>query len=201
MKVKNLGIFSALFASVCCLGPLILVLAGLGGLGLGALIGKYHWWFLGGGVLLIILAWRYYFKEKKSCALKACQMENRKQTLIILIVATIFVAFFAGLNFYTYLDLGKSTEIIQPPLTANIRTAIIPVEGMTCLTCEITVRSALKKVDGVISASASAKEKSAKVTYDPNKTNVHKLVKTINKTGYKASPVRNAKPKRNEEDF
>ena len=83
----------------------------------------------------------------------------------------------------------------------NTKTIVIPVEGMTCLTCEITVTQALRKVEGVIGASASAKEKSAKVTYDSNKTNVHKLVEAINRTGYKASPVRNAKPKRNEEDF
>jgi len=199
MKAKNLGIFSALFASICCIGPLILVLVGLGSLGIGAFIGKYHWLFLGGGVLVIILAWSYYFKEKRTCDLKACQMENKRKTQIILTLATLIVIFFVGLNFYTY--LGKSTEITKTTIIASTKTIVIPVEGMTCLTCEITVTQALRKVEGVIGASASAKEKSAKVTYDSNKTNVHKLVEAINRTGYKASPVRNAKPKRNEEDF
>jgi len=200
MKAKNLGIFSAIFASICCIGPLILVLVGLGGLGLGAVIGKYHWWFLGGGVLLVSIAWRYYFKEKKTCELKACQMQNKtlplegrgrsipldkRTTQFILTLATLIVVFFIGLNLYTY--SGKSSEITKTTVIADSKTIVIPVEGMTCLTCEITVRSAIKKVEGVISASASAKEKSAKVTYDPAKTNIEQLVEAINKTGYKAS--------------
>lgn len=113
MKAKNLGIFSAFFASICCLGPLILVLVGLGGLGLGAVIGKYHWWFLGGGILLLIIAWRYYFKEKKSCELKSCQMENKHLTQIRLTIATLVVVFFVGLNLYVASIEPEGNNIIQ----------------------------------------------------------------------------------------
>lgn len=102
MKAKNLGIFSAIFASICCVGPVVLILLGLGTLGIGAIIGKYHWWFLSAGILLIIIAWRYYFKEKKTCDLRACQMENKKLTLFILVIATLIVIFFIGLNLYMY---------------------------------------------------------------------------------------------------
>lgn len=186
MKAKNLGIFSALFASICCFGPLILVLVGLGSLGIGAVIGRYHWLFLGGGVLVLTLAWSYYFKEKRTCDLKACQMENKRTTQIILTLATLIVTFFAGLNLYTY--LGKSSKITKTTVIVNSKTIVIPVEGMTCLTCELTVTSALKKVEGVISASASAKENSAKVIYDPDRTNIKQLVEAIHKTGYTANP-------------
>ncbi len=184
MKAKNLGIFSAFFASICCFGPLILVLVGLGGLGIGAVIGKYHWWFLGGGILLLTIAWRYYFKEKKSCELKSCQMENKRLTQIILTLATLVVVFFVGLNLYSY--LGKSVDINRISPVGNVEAVIIPVEGMSCFTCEISVTSALKKVYGVVSASASVNDKIAKVTYDPNKTDISNLVESINKTGYKA---------------
>lgn len=184
MKAKNLGIFSAILASVCCLGPLILVLVGLGSLGIGVAIGRYHWWFLGVGVLLIIITWRFYFKEKKSCDLKACQMENKKATLIILIAATLVVAFFVGLNFYTY--IGKSSSITPSFSKENLESVVIPVEGMTCFTCEVAVSSALKKIDGVISSKASAKEGIVKINYDPSRTNMNQLVAIINKTGYKA---------------
>lgn len=184
MKAKNIGIFSAIFASICCVGPLILVLVGLGGLGIGVVIGKYHWWFLGIGVLLISIAWSYYFKEKRTCDLKACQMENKRITQIILTFATLIIIFFIGVNLYTY--FGKSLNITKTATIANTETIVIPVEGMTCLTCEITVTQALRKVEGVISASASAKGKNAKVVYNPNKTNINQLTEAINKTGYKA---------------
>lgn len=185
MKAKNLGIFSAIFASICCVGPLLLILLGLGTLGIGVVIGRYHWWFVGCGVFLISVAWKYYFKEKRACDLKACQMENKRITLITLVIATLIVTFFVGLNLYTY--LGKSSEVRPISSLANLRYIEIPVEGMTCFTCELTVSTALKKIDGVIEATASAKEKKAKVRFDPTRTNIERLIETINKTGYKAS--------------
>lgn len=110
MKAKNIGIFASIFASICCIVPLVLILLGLGTLGIGAIIGKYHRHFLGVGVLLILVAWWYYFKEKMSCKLKGCQMENKTKTLVILIIATLIIAFFVALNLYTY--IGKSCCII-----------------------------------------------------------------------------------------
>lgn len=185
MKAKNIGIFSAIFASICCVGPLVLILLGLGTLGMGAIIGKYHWWFLGGGVLLVTIAWKAYFKENKVCELKSCQMENKRLTQVILILATLIVIFFAGLNLYSY--LGNSLNNHESTTVINTKTVIISVERMSCFTCEVTVVSALKRVKGVISATASVKKKSAKVIYDPGKTSIEQLIEAINKTGYKAT--------------
>lgn len=185
MKAQKLGIFSAIVVSICCVGPLLLILLGLGALGIGAVIGRYHWWFVGGGILLISIAWSYYFKEKRTCDLKSCQVENKRATLATLIIATLIVAFFVGLNLYTY--LGKSSEVKPVSSQVNLQYIEIPVEGMTCFTCELTVSTALKKIDGVVEATASAKEEKAKVKYDPDKTSINQLVEAINKTGYKAS--------------
>lgn len=186
MKAKNLGIFSAIFASICCVGPLVLILLGLGTLGIGAIIGRYHWWFVGGGIFLISIAWGYYFKEKKTCNLRGCQMQNKRVTLITLIMATLIVTFFMGLNLYTY--LAKPSEVRPVSSGVNFQYLEIPVEGMTCFTCELAVSGALKKIDGVVEATASAKEKKAKVKFDPAKTNINQLIEAINKTGYKAAP-------------
>ena len=40
------GILSMVLASTCCVLPVALAVAGLGGLGLGAFFGEYHWYFL-----------------------------------------------------------------------------------------------------------------------------------------------------------
>src|SRR5262249_52525788 len=64
---------------------------------------------------------------------------------------------------------------------------VIPVEGMTCATCEVGVRYALKSVNGVESAQVSAATKTATVDYDATKTNPEKLVAAINSTGYHAT--------------
>lgn len=185
MKSTGIGILSAITASICCIGPLILIALGLGSLGLGAVLGKYHWVFLTVGVFLILFSWKRYFREKERCNIKKCRMENKKLTLTTLIMATIVVLSFVGLNFYTY--TGASVNVNQIAHIAGSGTIIIPVEGMTCFTCEVTISSALKKIDGVATVKASAKKGDVKVIYDPKKTNISKLIEIINKTGYKAS--------------
>ncbi|HEU5246968.1 MAG TPA: heavy metal-associated domain-containing protein [Candidatus Udaeobacter sp.] len=62
------------------------------------------------------------------------------------------------------------------------------MEGMSCATCEISVRNALKQIDGVASAHVSVATKNATVNYDPTKTNPAELVAAINSTGYQAAP-------------
>ena len=186
MKASKLGILSALIASICCLGPLVLILLGLGSLGIGAVIGKFHWYFLVAAFGLITFAWRGYFKEKKTCNLKGCQMENKRITLITLIVATLVVAIFVALNIFTYAVQKDYRKEESEARLIETKTVNIPVEGMTCFSCEFTVSSALKKIDGVVSVKASAKEGKAQVKYDPLTTTAAQLIEVINKTGFKA---------------
>ncbi len=181
MKAKGFGILSALTASVCCLGPLFLILIGLGGLGFGAIIGKYHWYFIAGAAVLLGLAWKNYFAEKKTCESKQCTMDGKKMTRNILLLASAVVLTFAGLNVYTYARAGAAGELSQSGVQVSI-----PVEGMTCFTCEMTVQSAVKKLPGVTQVKASAKEGKAIVSYDPAKTSLGQIIHAINQTGYKA---------------
>jgi len=181
MKAKGLGIISAMTASVCCLGPFVLILAGLGGLGIGALIGKYHWYFILTAALLLGIAWRSYFKEKKSCAAKLCEMEGKKMTRAVLTLATAVVLTFAGLNLYTYAKGGSVEDVSGQGVQLSI-----PVEGMSCFTCETAVQSAVKKLPGIYDVKASAKEKTAWVSYDPGKTSLDHIIAAINETGFKA---------------
>lgn len=106
MKSTKLGILSAVIASICCIGPLLLILLGLGSLGIGAAIGRYHWYFIAVALMLLIIAWKGYLKEKKTCNLKGCQMENKRMILVTLIISTLVVAVFMGFNLYTYIVQG-----------------------------------------------------------------------------------------------
>jgi len=64
------------------------------------------------------------------------------------------------------------------------KTVTLDVQNMTCKFCPITIRKALKKVPGVIEASASLETKTATVTFDPEKTNVEALIKATTNAGY-----------------
>ncbi len=185
MKPGRIGVLSAALASVCCLGPVVLVLLGLGTLGLGAFLGRYHWFFLASAVLILVFAWRIFAKEKRRCDAEHCQMESRKSALTTLLIATLAVAVFAALNVYTYV-LSKPVETKAAQMPAGQRTVAIPVDGMVCFTCEVSVESSLRGLDGVQAAKASAKQGSVAVTYDPQRLTVEKLVEAINRTGYRA---------------
>lgn len=70
------------------------------------------------------------------------------------------------------------------PAFAAIKTVTLSVPGMTCATCPITVRTALKRVKGVEKVETSLERKEAVVTFDDTKTNVQALTKATKDAGY-----------------
>lgn len=181
MNSKSLGILSAVTASICCIGPFVLIVLGLGGLGVGAVIGKFHWHFILAAIIFLGFAWRSYFKEKNACDAKQCTMEGKNITKTILTLASVIVLVFAGANVYTYAKGGASKDVIQTGTQMNI-----PVEGMTCLTCEVSVNSAVKKLSGIYEVRANAKDQLVRVAYDSGKTSLDEIIAAINGTGFKA---------------
>lgn len=71
--------------------------------------------------------------------------------------------------------------------TAVAEQACYEVQGMTCITCGITLRSAVKKVKGVQEVKASVEKKSAVVQFDSSQTGVSAIKKAIEEVGYKAT--------------
>src|SRR2546425_4480428 len=53
------------------------------------------------------------------------------------------------------------------------------VDGMTCPSCSVAVRTALKKVDGVKDAKVSVSDKRAIVDYDPRKATPQQMVDAV----------------------
>lgn len=69
---------------------------------------------------------------------------------------------------------------------SNIKKETIPVSGMTCLGCEITLEKGISKIKGVAKAKASSTNDNVVVEYDGTKTNKSEIVNAIKKAGYKA---------------
>jgi Cu+-exporting ATPase len=66
----------------------------------------------------------------------------------------------------------------------------IPVQGMTCAACQVSVQKALQRQPGVLDAAVNLMMKSAAVTYDPAVTGPPALVAAIRDTGYEAEVPR-----------
>lgn len=95
---------------------------------------------------------------------------------------------FHSLSFAFIVTLSTFGFILPGTVQAQEQqTVTLQVENMTCSSCPFTVKIALKQVDGVKQVSAKYKgqgEGWAKVTFDPQKTDVASLVKATTNAGY-----------------
>ncbi len=60
----------------------------------------------------------------------------------------------------------------------------IEVKGMTCVGCEVTLEGEISKITGVVSVRAFHKEDKVVVEFDSTKTDLNKIIKTVNDSGY-----------------
>ncbi len=68
--------------------------------------------------------------------------------------------------------------------------ADIPIKGMTCATCAVTIEKGLSKLDGVSEANVNFGTEKATVVYNPKKVKVRNFVDTIKDLGYLAKVER-----------
>ena len=70
---------------------------------------------------------------------------------------------------------------------ADSRTVTLDVTKMDCAVCPITVRKALEKVPGVVTAKVDFKTKRAVVAFDPGKTSPEALTRATADAGFPSS--------------
>jgi len=75
----------------------------------------------------------------------------------------------------------------QIAMAANERTVVFAVEKMTCATCPITVRAAMKRVDGVKTVKVDLDSKTATVTFDASVTSASEVAGASSNVGFPAT--------------
>ncbi len=91
---------------------------------------------------------------------------------VLLVIGMLFFSFFAS--------SAWSTD-------DNLKQVVLKVKDMTCVSCPVTIRAALKKLPGVVKAKVSYKEEKAEITYQEGKVTVEQMIKAIENLGYRAS--------------
>ena len=69
------------------------------------------------------------------------------------------------------------------------QTAKYSIENMTCKMCNITIRKAMEKIDGVIKVTVDYDSKTATVIFNPSKTNIKTIGMASTNAGYKAISI------------
>ncbi len=83
-----------------------------------------------------------------------------------------------------HLAAGRARAEGTAPASASVS---LHVEGMTCPSCKVAVRTALSRLDGVKDAKVDVARQSATVEYDPGRVTPQRLVDAVNRLGYRAS--------------
>ena len=200
---------AAFAASLCCVGPLLFVVLGLGAFGAASMFESLRPWLLGVTAVFLALGfYRAYFKREQACAPgEACATKPGNAAgragRAGLWLAMLLVAAFALSPYYIGSLTARLTTraaVSGAPAPGGQNSlavsqteaarATFTVEGMTCTGCETTLRLALGRATGVLRAEVSYKNGEAIVDYDPKLTAPDKLRAAIDETGYKVKATR-----------
>lgn len=69
---------------------------------------------------------------------------------------------------------------------SGVKQATLKIDGMSCGGCVYTIKSALKKLQGVVSIDVRFKEAKATLSYYEDKVTVKQMIEAIESIGYKA---------------
>ena len=89
-KLLYAGGIAGFIASLCCVGPIILVLLGVGSVSTALSLGKFTWLFTTIALLFFGVAIFLYLKKKKCCNIKGIK-QQWKIMLVSFLVLVIFL--------------------------------------------------------------------------------------------------------------
>ncbi|MBI3952194.1 MAG: copper ion binding protein [Acidobacteria bacterium] len=199
------AVLAAITASLCCLGPLVAALLGLGSFGAAALFEAWRPYLV--GVTFALLGAAFYFMYRKrevACADGTCKVSSAPRwNKVSLWVATVVVILFAAFPYYSgpllaalYRNADQKAEQPASPSAPapQLTKARLTVSGMTCGGCAASLEAALADIPGVVRAKASYEKGEAIVEYDAARVTTEQLKEAVNKAAFKAEAVKVISP-------
>ena len=194
-KLAGLGLLTAISASLCCITPVLALLAGTSGLA-----STFSWldpfrpYLIGLTVLVLAFAWYQKLKPQKQID---CCDTTEKTPFIPTKKFLGFVTVFAGLMlaFPSYVHIFFPKTESQTIITdqSNIKTAEFTINGMTCAGCEENVNHEVNKLTGIIKTNVSYDNGNAIIEFDRTQTDIQEIEKAITKTGYSVTDKKEIK--------
>lgn len=187
------AVLAAMAASVCCIGPLVLLALGVGGAWAGSLrmIEPYRPLFI--VLTLGFLASAFYRVYRRpaaatcdvdgSCAVPRAGRINRVALGVLTPIILSLLAFpYVAPHLLRGADAGTAGSEV-----GGMTRAVLRVENLTCASCAAAARASLLRVDGVKDAQVTADPPVAVVRFDPTRTSVEALTAATASAGYPSS--------------
>lgn len=190
----GVGLFAAIAASLCCITPVLALLAGASGAA-----SSLSWleparpYLIGSAIATLGFAWYRSLSSKANTVCGPdgnCKVEkkpflaSRTFLSIITIAAIVLMAFPYYANVF-YPKAEKQNIVVLE--SNNLQTAVFQIKGMTCAGCEEHVNSEVAKVTGVLDTKTAYAKGTSTVTFDKTKASVEQLKSAIAKTGYEVT--------------
>jgi len=178
------GVTAAVIASLCCIGPVIVVSLGVGSIAAFSIFESYRPFFIGMTVTLIGLAFYLTYRKREiTCADGTCKIESTSKWTK---ASVLFVTIFAGIAiFFPYLGFVTQTPNNMSVDSTSVTT--LSISGMDCNACAASIEVLLANIQGVRKAHVDFQSGKASVEYDDRMVMPSVFVDRVNKSGFIAT--------------
>ena len=187
-KLAGLGLLTAISASICCITPVLALLAGT----TSGLASTFTWldplrpYFIGLTVLVLGFAWYQKLKPQKQidCNCDTTEKTSFIQTKKFLGIVTVFAGLMLAFPMYAQVFFPDNNGKTVIASDTDIKTTEFKIDGMTCTGCEEHLNHELNKLTGIINTIVSYEGGNAIVKFDHSQTDNEEIEKAITKTRY-----------------
>ncbi|GAA3744649.1 MULTISPECIES: mercuric transport protein MerTP [Flavobacterium] len=188
-KLIGTGLLTAFAASLCCITPILALIAGTSGLA-----STFSWlepfrpYFIGLTILVLAFAWYQKLKPQKKidCNCETDEKTNFTQTKSFLAIITVVAVLLLAFPSYAHIFFPDSENKIIAVDASKIQKVEFTIKGMTCSGCEHHIKTEINKLEGIIEVLVSYEKGKAIVRFDNTKVSIEEIEKAINATGYTA---------------
>lgn len=186
-KLLGAGVLSAIAASLCCITPVLALIAGSSGIA-----STFSWieparpYLIGLSIAVLAFAWYQKLKPVPAddCGCAVDEKPKFIQSKSFLVIVTLFAALMMAFPYYSKIFFPKVEKQVIIVEKSSIQTAEFTIRGMSCTGCEEEVKHEVNKLSGIIKADVSYASRNALVQFDNSKTDIPAIEKAINTTGY-----------------
>ena len=189
-KLIGTGMLTAITASLCCITPVLALIAGTSGIASAfSWIEPFRPYLIGLTVFVLGFAWYQKLKPQKEidCECETDEKPKFIQSKRFLGIVTVFAIVMLAFPYYSGIFYTNTEKQITVVYKSDIETTEFKIDGMTCASCEAHVNHEVNKLNGIVNSKASYEKGNAIIEFDKTKTNELEIEKAINSTGYKVT--------------
>lgn len=188
-RLIGTSVLAAITASLCCITPILALLAGTGGVASTfSWIEPFRPYLIGFTILVLAFAWYQQLRpktlEELECACEENEKPSFRQSKKFLGIVTVFAVVMLAFPYYSSIFYPENTSNPTFAMSDNLEEITVDIKGMTCAGCEQHIEHAVGQLEGVNLVAASYVSGTATIHFSSSMIDDKGIVAAINGTGY-----------------